>query len=360
MSVLPRRRRALGPSAWRDWVRRYETLAAGTLTLLALALILLHQSVMHGSEWSSWDVLFVSGSLTTLVGLWIARGHPERFQAMLQQLVDRGALVREEGATVSRDELEQIKRETRQEGARWGIFVGLVLGAIVAAAFVAGNAIRTSPQPRLDELLGPLVGAVAGFVVGRVLGRMLFYSLLGRELRKRHLRFAVSAGHLDAVGGLKPLGDYYLVQALLLGLPAVYLLAWSLLMTDSDLAERYASWREMYLVFLALAILLEIIGFLAPLIAAHGVMEREKARLLSVADTEVRARFESIREELRADIPDARRTQLQGQLQALREQYQEAETMPTWPIDRTLRRRVTIANVALVVPLVGQVVELGW
>jgi len=33
--------------------------------------------------------------------------------------------------------------------------------------------------------------------------------------------------------------------------------------------------------------------------------------------------------------------------------------MPTWPIDRSVRRRLTLANAALIVPLISQIAALA-
>ena len=39
--------------------------------------------------------------------------------------------------------------------------------------------------------------------------------------------------------------------------------------------------------------------------------------------------------------------------------YREIETMSTWPIDPRIRRRLTLGNAALVLPLVTQVAALA-
>ena len=58
-------------------------------------------------------------------------------------------------------------------------------------------------------------------------------------------------------------------------------------------------------------------------------------------------------------MPTDRRTELKGQLDELVTQYGDAESMPTWPIDQTIRRRLTAGNLLLAIPLIGQIVKLA-
>jgi hypothetical protein len=68
-----------------------------------------------------------------------------------------------------------------------------------------------------------------------------------------------------------------------------------------------------------------------------------------------------VRALLERDLSPEGRANAQDRLDYLAARYEATETMPTWPIDRALRRRVTLGNAGLIVGLVAQVTALtGW
>ena len=48
-------------------------------TAIALGLLLAHQLNQHRFEVRRWDYMLVSGCVAAIVGLWLARGQPQRF-----------------------------------------------------------------------------------------------------------------------------------------------------------------------------------------------------------------------------------------------------------------------------------------
>lgn len=340
------------------WRAQHRTLFAALATVLALVAVLAHQVASTGLAFDKWDFLFISGTATTLAGLWVARAQRERFEGMVERLIARGALVDAASGPLAADRAAAIMDEIEDRAERSSYRGGIVVGVAIAAAFVLVNYFRDAPQPLFDEIVGPAAGLVGGFLVGQPLGRMLCYGLFGRAVHADGADFRATAGHVDGAAGLKPLGDYYIGQALVLAIPAAYLVAWSLLMIDSGLDERYAGWREAYLGLLALAICLELAAFVAPLWSAHEVMKAQKRQALANADTTISRRVTELRASLEGLLPTEERTMLREQLDELTRRYSDAEAMPTWPIDRALRRRVTLGNLALVVPLVAQVGEI--
>jgi hypothetical protein len=126
-----------------------------------------------------------------------------------------------------------------------------------------------------------------------------------------------------------------------------------------DFATRYESWRETYLALLALAIVVEIVAFVAPMWHAHVAMKEAKRDALVVADTELASDIDAVRTQLEGDLSSDDRSAAQDRLARLRAHYDAIETMTTWPIDRALRRRVTLGNAALVLGLVAQAAALA-
>jgi hypothetical protein len=61
--------------------------------------------------------------------------------------------------------------------------------------------------------------SVGAYVAGYHLGRMAGFGRLGPFLRARDCMPKVRPGHLDGMGGLKPVGDFYFFQAMVVAIP---------------------------------------------------------------------------------------------------------------------------------------------
>jgi len=189
-------------------IRERPAVAFATMSALAIAAIVVGELIVNGTDIGEWDVLFDSAWLAVIAGLWLARGLPGRFAAMIERLANRGALVRN-GQPVTRADIAVVEAELADEarGAeqRWGI----VIGVLIALSFVAAKSSVLPAHPALGDVLVSVVGAAAlgtvgGFLAGRVIGRMLCYSTLGRSLERRDISFQASPGHVEArqVSGL--------------------------------------------------------------------------------------------------------------------------------------------------------------
>jgi hypothetical protein len=116
--------------------------------------------------------------------------------------------------------------------------------------------------------------------------------------------------------------------------------------------------RSQYLWLLPLAILFEVLAFVLPMHSIHKVMSKQKEMILwEKADQLSRiiaARQARIDAENgatpRDDEPD---------LADLVARYQILERPPTWPVDRAIRRRFTLRNLGLMLPLVGSLAGNG-
>jgi hypothetical protein len=326
------------------------------LTAAAIAVIAAWQVRGDGLHLERWDYLFVSGCLTVIAGLWFARGHAERFKATFDRLARRGAL-----GGRGEEEVTRYRDDLLARGEKWALRGGIVVGALLGLLWIYAFDRAGREQVAFDAIAGPIVGAFGGYLVGRALGRMLAYSLLGPYLQKRGVAFCADPEHIDGAAGLKPLGDYYLHQALLLAIPAVFLLFWSLMFALPYWSGRYGTWREPYLGLLAVAILLEIAAFVAPMKHAHVTMSKTKQAELVNADTTLAPKIAELRKLLETELSAEDRAEVSALLERKCAHYTAIEEMPTWPLDRAVRRRVTLGNAGLVVGLVAQAAALsGW
>jgi hypothetical protein len=175
----------------------------------------------------------------------------------------------------------------------------------------------------------------------------------------RAVTFVAEAEHVDGAGGLKPLGDYYLYQALLLALPAAFLLVWSIILISPTWDARYSGWREWYLGLLGVAICLEIAAFILPLYTVHMSMYQQKRAALADADRRLLRRITTLQSELEQQLTSTARAERREQLEDLTASYSRIERMPTWPVDPSVRRRITLGNLALILPLITQIAALS-
>jgi hypothetical protein len=295
--------------------------------------------------------------LTVIAGLWLARGESGRLAEVIKRLANRGALTGPEGH-VTPAEIDRLMEAIDQRAKRWAWRAGLALAVLIAASFITVKSMRSGDFALLDTIGGSLVGALGGFLVGRVIGSMLAYGFITRSMSAAKLTLNTVPGHVDGAAGLKPLGDFYLRQAALLAVPAAFLLAWSLILLIPSWEERYSGWREWYLGLLVIAIGLEIAAFVAPLWRVHRTMQDQKWEALVKADSLIAVQIEKARGQLEQDLDNERRAAVRDQLEQLTASYQAREEMPTWPVDPTVRRRLTLGNLALIIPLLSQIAAL--
>lgn len=357
-------RSAVHPARLRSWgagivgrVRHHGIAAAAVLSSLAVIGLVARELAVTGADVGDWDLLFLSGCVTVIGGLWLARDESGRLTEVVKRLANRGALTGSEGH-VTRAQIDGLMEAIDQRARRWALWGGLAIAVLIAASFVTVKAMQSEDFALVDSIGGPLVGALGGFLVGRVLGSMLAYGFIGGSMTTANLTLNTVPGHVDGAAGLKPLGDFYLRQAILLALPAAFLLAWSLILLIPSWDERYSGWREWYLGLLVVAIGLEIAAFVAPLWGVHRTMADQKREALVKADSILAPQVERAREQLEQDLDAERRAAVRDQLEQLTASYQAREKMPTWPVDPTVRRRLTLGNLALIVPLVSQIAAL--
>lgn len=305
--------------------------------LIAIVIILAYEFIAFGPNVRVWDPLFVSGALVLVAGLEVALQLPARMREMLTRLQRRGALPLEEAAT------EQLVDGLEARAELIGQNIGVLGAVIMLGAFliVYGLGVRTRVF-----ILAVAIGG--GYFAGRALGRGIAYGSLGSVLQARGLPLMPQPAHLDGAAGLKPVGDFYFFQAMIVAIPAMFLAAWWLAI---PILNRYQRWRGTYLVLLGVCVLVEVLAFFSPMIAFHKRMKTRKAELLLDADAlsqevaELQARLVSAHDE-------TERTALKEELQTKIDRYHAIEGMPTWPVDARIRRRFTINNAVLIAPMV--------
>jgi hypothetical protein len=325
--------RALWPAE--DWLRRNYSRVTGALVVLLVA----NEVYGRGGDPRRWDWLFVSGYVTLLTCLRTALQLPERVHRALGRLAARRVLVDRRG------DLRGFERAVHRSGRRAALWGGVLTpaGVLVAWAVAKGDALPAYALTAAGE-------AVVAVPVGMFLGRAGSYGRLGSRLRGERFAVDVDPEHLDGAGGLRPVGDLYFFQAVLLAVPAVFLGAWWFAI---PLVGDYGDWRNVYVGLLVPVIACEVAGFLLPMRSFHVVMRDAKERLLLDADA-ISHEVAGLQDALRRTDDDADRDRIEARIARLTRRYVAIETMRTWPVDARIRRRFATGNLALFVPVVAQ------
>lgn len=313
------------------WFKRYYS----ALINLMLFFVCLTSVITGGSDPHGWDWLLISGVVVFIIGVRFSNSIPGKLTVLLARLVNRGVLLADP------ERLEQFEAKLEIRAKTWANRGGIICGTAILIAFLVLSG--SSKLLMVFEGLG-------GYVAGRHLGRMACYGTLRLMLRKEILTFKVQPGHIDAAGGLKPVGDFYFLQAILAAIPAVYLSIWLVIF---PLFPRYERWHKPYIGLLAIAITFELLTFAVPLWLFHMEMEEQKIQLLKDAD-KLSHTISDTQAQLTVVQTSQEREQLKEKLSNLTKGYWDIEQMPTWPVDTKTLRRFTLNNLALFLPLIGK------
>lgn len=321
------------------WTQTHFLLALTTMIVVALA----NELMLFGTDLSRWDPLYITSVLAFTVGIRLALELAPRIRLTLVRLSRRGAL------SVTREEVAGFTRDLETRAQAWAERAGLLIALLILMAFVVafGPRIRT-------EIWFTIVSMAAGYLAGRAVGRAVTYGTLGSLLQRRGLAPIVQPGHLDGAGGLKPVGEFYFFQAMVLAIPALFLATWWAII---PFLGRYEYWRRPYLALLAVALTVEILAFIAPMYSFHQTMKQQKVEQLAEAD-ELSREVSQLQSQLVKAGTDKEREALKERLSLMTERYAAIERMPSWPVDRRTRRRFTVNNLVLFLPLISKALSL--
>jgi hypothetical protein len=284
-----------------------------------------------------WDWLLITGVLLLATGIILADRVPEKLALALARLVGRNAI------DARGDTLRSIQAKLEKKAQRWSQWSGVIVAASILAAFaVAGSASRI-PLAAFE--------AAWGYIAGSHLGRMAAYGGLGSFLKQHGLSIRVTPGHLDGAAGLKPVGDLFFLQSIIVAIPAIYLAVWSVLIPYWPRTS-YLDWKEPYIALLALSIVFEVLAFVLPMWSFHIQMVQLKRGLLYEADR-LSVGIASLERELAEQHAGEERDGLRERLAQMTKQYWNIENMPTWPVSLRTKRVFTAGNAVLVLPLLS-------
>jgi len=318
-----------------NWLNVFSRSLLYIIGLLVLGLFY-REFKQHGQEWQRWDFMLISGLLVFILALYIARSIPNRMAQTLVRLANRGAF------KLAGDDLDHFQSKMIARGRRFGQVCAVVVGAAILVAFLIAYKDNIINQLSLT-LLETFLGLVAGYYIGL----MVAYGTMGQLAQKERVEIVSQIGHVDRAAGLKPIGDYYFFQAMIVALPCAFIAIWWFIIPG--LTPWYTHWRGPYLLLLMIALAFEILSFIWPMWVFHLIMRDKKQAHLEKAD-EISQKITQLESQLLAAADSGLLGELQKQLDFLKEKYWEIENMPTWPLDGGTRRRFTVNNLALFSP----------
>jgi len=325
------------------WLRAFSRGLLYALGLLLLGFCYFEYRRL-GLAWTRWDLMLISGVLAFIVALALAQTIPLRMSQTLDRLAKRSVF------DLSEEALAELQQKMEARGQLYSKIGAVAVGLAILVAFLA--AYRGIPSYEIPlTILETFLGAVAGYYIGQ----MIAYGTLGQLSVREKVSVSPKPGHIDRAAGLKPIGDFYFFQAMVVAIPCLYIAVWWFLI---PLLPWYRHWRNPYLGLLAVALLFEILSFFLPMWVFHHIMQSQKVKSLAEADVLSKSIMALEDRILRA--ADAREANdLQKQLDFQREKYWEIENMPTWPVDANTRRRFTTNNLLLFLPFLADLVRLS-
>lgn len=191
--------------------------------------------------------------------------------------------------------------------------------------------------------------AFIGFIVGLMAWRMVVIGMRVWQLGKR-FDLIPDVGRPGRCGGLEPLGNLCLWNALILTIPGVYLGGWIIL------GPRFGYWAfygEFYFPRLLWVVVgLATISFFLPLWSVHQEMVAQRA----VVRRQLHLLGQSINHLARVmldqvdELKPKEGKELAGKLELMRQIYQQNEHYPVWPFNVTMLVQFVSAQA---VPVVG-------
>lgn len=304
----------------------------GWLLIIAALLMLCIRQIMLKDQI---DWLLLSGIVTFAVAIYLGLKVPMRWKITIRRLLNRGVLV------ANSKQLEDVNIRLNHVSKIWAIVCAILTSLLVLLSFFI--------LFRLENNWLALLETIGAFLAGWLFGRMAAYGRLPVLLKQQNLSLKAEPEHIDQVCGWQPLGDFYLFQAVVAAIPAIFLTVWLFIF---PVVKRYERWRGPYLAFLTLTIILAILAFLVPMTSCHQEMDRQKGILLTEAD-QLSQNIVELRQELSGDEVQRNHKDIEIRLNYLLERNKKIENMTTWPVRSRSFRSFTIRNILLVIPLLS-------
>ena len=339
---------ARGRSGWSSTLRRLPLCGEKTgriarwLTLAAFSIYLAYNYYYAVIlEQNAWDYLLLTGIAALWLGLVVVARTGVEFENMVSRLIERDVLPYD----IDRPALTRLLEERDDLYAR---ITALVSAAAMLLAFIASIYV----EPRINKALLAVLASIGAYVAGAYLGRMISYGRLATHVTQAGWKISIFPEHVDGVGGLKPVGDFYFRQAMIAAIPVLFLGIWSIIFPYWKEPD-YSDWAAPYLGLLVVALVIMLLAFVAPMLKFHNLMVEKKRSALLDADKLSR----NVREERDSSDPNTEITDVADRIEVLRNRYWHIENMPVWPLHISTLKRFRRNYILLTTPLITRLID---
>lgn len=320
------------------------------------------------------ELMFASGLVAAALSLFAFRVLIRRIRETFEELWHRGIVevageregtgpldrlpdpVAENAATSSmgrEDFLQELDKRLNHPG-QLPLAIAFALLPLIWLPFED----RTSPE----FLVIVLLELLSAYTIGLMAWRMVMTGLHVRRLGKRH-RVIPQLEHPDQCGGLEPLGNLCLWNALIVSVGGMYLGGWIIILGPHTPFPGLASaYRTLFSWLLVIPVVVAAIGFFLPLWSVHQIMVQRRAELrqqLAVLGRNIdRLAMKALREADRAESEQF--SEIAGRLNLMRDIYRRNQRMPVWPFNMTTLMKFVTAQALPVIGLITQVVGLPF
>lgn len=298
-------------------------------------------------------------------GLYLAGQIDERLRKALEELWLQGTL---DYATNPIHGLQQriMARHRRRETLSALLFLGMMLVVyvpfyrpLVGTLLDAGAGLEAKRQTVLLLLLPILLGLVVSVIVGAFFGRLATYGLAASVLADPGTKLSIRPTHFDGANGFRPLGDFYLYQAVLTALPLLWLAAWAYVYPSYSESQQavcgiaampWFTWQAFaqWLVVACFA----YVGFVRPVLALRRRLVAARTELAAERLPALEFQIAALRQKLEEPFSEGARSSFEARLQELAREHWAIRNMRVWPMDAgTLRKYAPVEIATKVLPL---------
>ena len=242
-----------------------------------------------------------------------------------------------------------MKEVEDQLNSRTQWIMAVLFGALVFSWFPFS---RTGGRP--IYLFGLGAEVVIAFFIGFVVWRMVSTGWHVWRLPKR-FEFEVQVLHPDQCGGLEPLGNLCLWNALIIAVAGIFLGGWISIGPTTPFAYYALRYIPLFQVLLIVPIILSLIVFILPLWNTHVVMTRKR--------DEIQIRLDELAKSIYAEstflldethhLNSMEGEERNKHLNLMRDIYSQHQKIPTWPMNTNIVTKFAVAQALPVLSFAG-------
>ena len=333
----------------------------------------------YGADVRCWNLPNITITFALILALYLARQIDWRMREALHELWLQGTIP--EAADPRAGLQERILKGRARKEAAAALLIMLVmlasyawseapyLPSIVQALIDPGASPGATREYALSFLAAATLGVLSGLVAGAFFGRLATYGSMASVLASPQTALNIRPGHFDGANGLKPVGDFYLFQALLTAIPLVWLLGWVLALPWYHSAQCFAGldpgftsrlrW-QFYGQWLVVASF-TYFGFIRPVLDLRRRLVRERSHLLRDRIPQIESEIAQLKGALPGTAGAEGRKALETRIHDLAREHWAIRNMSCWPMDRTTFHKYApveiVSNVAPV--LAGPLMSLN-